>query len=75
MKSAGVSITIQITLCVVACRFPQGGVSWFNKRVEQRFPETEAEAALFWNGSTKADPEKKGKTSMFYIVNEDEKNR
>jgi hypothetical protein len=50
-------------------------VSWFNKRVEQRFPETEAEAALFWNGSSKAEPDKKGRTSLFYIVNEDKPNR
>lgn len=57
------------------CRFPQGGVPWFNKRVEQVFPETEAEGTLFWNGSTKAEPGKKGKTSLFYIVNEDKTNR
>lgn len=56
-------------------RFPQGGVPWYNKRVEQVFPETEADATLFWNGSSKADPDKRAKTGLYYIINEDQKNR
>jgi hypothetical protein len=43
--------------------------------VAQVFPEVESEAALFWNGSTKAAPDDRAGQQLFYVVNEDQRNR
>jgi hypothetical protein len=43
--------------------------------VQQEFPATEGEAALHWNGSSKAHPDQAQPPSMFYIINTNATNR
>jgi hypothetical protein len=54
---------------------PGSSLPWWSKQVEQVFPETESQAALFWNGSSRADPDAKADVAQMFIINEDTKNK
>lgn len=56
--------------------FRFGGSSpWYSKRVEQFFPATEAEASLYTNGSSKAEPTNEHHPTLFYVINQNSTNR
>eukprot|EP00879_Flechtneria_rotunda_P010440 GHRR01010916.1.p1 GENE.GHRR01010916.1~~GHRR01010916.1.p1 ORF type:complete len:338 (+),score=115.67 GHRR01010916.1:40-1014(+) len=52
-----------------------GTMPWYSKQLVQHFPEHEAEASLYWNGSSKADPQAAPPPTLFYVVNEDKLNK
>eukprot|EP00775_Hariotina_reticulata_P009066 gene9066-9236_t len=54
---------------------PGSGLPWWSKQLEQVFLETESQAALFWNGSSRADPDAKADVALMFIINEDAKNK
>lgn len=41
----------------------------------QSFPDSEGEATLLWNGSSKAQPDKAHGPGLFYIINANATNR